>query len=89
MGQHALLCPTTTGGTPPAHAGIASEQAVALLASHCVPTGSHRNAGQQSSNAVPIQSCVPGGHAGAGVAGQALADWQIAWQLKWAQQSDE
>jgi hypothetical protein len=89
MGQQSLVCPTTTGGAFPAQTGMASVQAAGLLGSHCVPSGSQRYAGQQSSTAVPIQIFVPGGHTGAGLSGQGVADSQIGWQLKWAQQSDE
>jgi hypothetical protein len=89
MGQQSLEFPTTTGGTFPAQTGIASVQAAGLLGSQFAPSGSQRNAGQQSSTAVPIQRCVPGGHTGAGVVGQAVEALQIGWQVTWAQQSAE
>jgi len=81
MGQQSLDRPTTTGGAPPAQVGIASVQAVALLGSHVAPSGSQRNAGQQSSTAVPIQRCVPTGHAGAGAVSRDAGALQLGWHV--------
>lgn len=89
MGQQSLDCPTTTGGTFPGQMGIASVQAEGLVGSHCAVSGSQRNAGQQSSTAVPIQRWVPVGQAGAGVAGHVLEELQTGWHVRWAQQSLE
>jgi len=88
MGQHPAVCPTTTGGTLPAHTGIAAEQATAVAGSHGGPVGLHWKVGQQSC-AVPIAIAVPCGHTGAGVIGQAMTASQIGWQLTCAQQSKE
>jgi len=64
------------------------EQATATPESHGAPPGLHWKVGQQP-DPVPIAIVVPGGHTGAGVAGQATANAQIGWQLRWAQQSAE
>jgi hypothetical protein len=89
MGQQSPDCPTTTGGTFPGQTGIASVQATGFAGSHCAVSGSQRNAGQQSSTAVPIQTCAPGGQTGAGVIGHAAVFGQIGWHVRWAQQSPE
>ncbi len=88
-GQQSLDWPTTIGGTPPGQAGRASVHAAGRDASHCPASGSQRKAGQQSSTAVPIHRCVPGGQTGAGVVGQAPAARHAGWQLTCAQQSPE
>jgi hypothetical protein len=62
-----------------AHWGCGGWQ-LPLVGSHGA-SGSQRNAGQQSSTAVPIQRCVPTGHAGAGVAGQGADALQIGWHV--------
>jgi len=81
MGQHSGVSPTGTGVRFPAHVGTDEEHATATSGSHVVPPGWQENVGQQSA-AVPIARVVPGGHAGAGVAGQGLAAVQTGWQLR-------
>ncbi len=89
MGQQSPDRPTTTGGTLPGQAGIASVHAVGFAGLHAAASGSQRNAGHQSSRAVPSQRWVPGGHAGAGVAGHGAVLAHTGWQVTWAQQSLE
>ena len=71
MGQQSLVWPATTGGTPPGQTGIAASQATAVEGWHVTEIGTQWKVGQQSVE-VPISSFVPGGHAGAGVAGHGV-----------------